>query len=65
MVEESQQFSLPNNRLAASAKQILQRKRPTHAMGGPIHNGDAGNSFGSHQFSRAAAGPVGIGKQFR
>jgi hypothetical protein len=32
-------------------------------MGGPIDDGDAGNALRRHQFSRAAAGPVGIGTE--
>ena len=65
MVNETQSFPLPHNRLAASAKQVLQRKRSTHAMSGPINDGNDGNSPGRHQFGRATAGAIGIGKQFR
>jgi len=65
MAEETQPFSLPHNRFAASAKQVLQRKSSIDAMGGTIDNGNAGNSLRSHQFGRAAAGAVRIGKQFR
>jgi hypothetical protein len=51
MAEETHPFSLPYYRLAAPAKQVLQRKRSTDAMGGMIDNRNAGNSLRSHQFS--------------
>ena len=62
MVEETQPFSLPNNRFVAPTKQVLQRKRSTDAMGRPIDNGDAANSLCRHQFGSPAAGAVGVGK---